>query len=60
MGSTEPGPRDSRLIAGVLVEAAGKDEVVQHVLSRGRRSVPQSRENVDVVEAVPLPHCIHP
>lgn len=59
-GARRAGTRDSRLTAGGLVEAAGEDEVVQHVLPRGRRSVSQSRKNIDVVETVPLPHCIHP
>lgn len=58
----EPGVRrrDSRLIAGGLVEAAGKNEVAQCVLLQGRGRVPKSGQNVDVVEAVPLSHRIHP
>ena len=53
--------KDSRLIAGVLVEAAGEDEFAQHVLlQRGRGVLFPSGQNVDVVEAVPLPHSIHP
>lgn len=50
-----------RLIAGVLVEAAGEDEFAQHVLlQRGRGVLSPSGQNVDVVEAVPLSHSIHP
>lgn len=53
--------KDSRLIAGVLVEAAGEDEFAQHVLlQRGRGVLSPSGQNVDVVEAVPLCHSIHP
>ena len=53
--------KDSRLIAGVLVEAAGEDKFAQHILlQRGRGVLFPSGQNVDVVEAVPLPHSIHP
>ena len=53
--------KDSRLIAGVLVEAAGEDKFAQHnLLQRGRGVLFPSGQNVDVVEAVPLPHSIHP
>lgn len=59
-GSLEVG-KDSRLIAGVLVEAAGEDEFAQHVLlQRGRGVLSPSGQNVDIVEAIPLPHSIHP
>lgn len=60
MGSPKPGRTHSRLAAGGLVEAAAEDEVAQLVVLRGCEGVWQSRQNVDVVEAVPLPHGIHP
>lgn len=60
VGSTEAGKTDSRLAAGGLVEATAEDEVAQLVLLQRRKGVWQSRQNVDVVEAIPLPHRIHP
>lgn len=70
LGATGVGPQagpenqargtDLRLIAGDLVEATGEDEFAQCILLQRRRGVPPSGQNVDVVEAVPLPHCIHP
>lgn len=60
MGNTEPGRTDSRLVAGNLVEAAVENEVAQFVFLQGCEGIRQARQNVDVVEAVPLPHCIHP
>lgn len=60
VGSTEADKTDSRLAAGGLVEATAEDEVAQLVLLQGCEGVWQSRQNVDVVEAVPLPHRIYP